>query len=45
MEKKLWIYLSFVTMANLFVKLNYKDLLTSVKYHAAGSSIFFAGPS
>lgn len=29
-------------MVNLFMKLNYKDLLTSVKVHVAGSAIAFS---
>ena len=35
----------FGTMKNLFMKLNYKDLLTSVKVHVAGSAIIFSGLS
>ena len=33
----------FVTLVNLFIKFNCKDLLTSVKLHVARSAIVFSG--
>ena len=33
----------FVTIVNVFIEFNYKDLLTAVKCRVAGSAIVFSG--